>query len=103
MKKFTFAPIAIFTLTMILAGCSTQAPQKQDIVPVTPEAESQPLNQEPKKPFEVKYGDLVIGQQCLDECQKKTLEVIEFGNFALWDIPACQMGCQTLENQKQQK
>jgi len=102
MKKFTFAPIAIFTLTMILAGCSTQAPQIQEPVLEVPKAEAEvdTSSQESNEPFEVKYGDLVIGQQCLDECQKKTLEVIEFGNFALWDIQACQMACQTLENQK---
>lgn len=100
MKKFTFAPIAIFTLTMLLAGCSTQAPKTQEPVLEVPEVEAETSGQESNEPFEVKYGDLVIGQQCQDECNKKTLEIIEFGNFALWDIQACQMACQTLENQK---
>lgn len=27
MKKFTFAPIAIFTLTMLLAGCTPSEPK----------------------------------------------------------------------------
>lgn len=94
MKKFTFAPIAIFTLTMFLAGCSAQAPQTQEPVLEIPKAEAE--QEQVTEPKEIKHGNLVISKQCQDECFATLTKIIDAGgNIASWDLKACQVACQT--------
>lgn len=96
MKKFTFAPIAIFTLTMLLAGCSTQAPQTQDPVLEIPKVEAEASDQESNKESEIKHGNLVISKQCQDKCFGTLTEIIDAGgDIGAWDLKACQVACQT--------
>jgi predicted component of type VI protein secretion system len=66
MKKFTFAPIAIFTLTMILAGCSSNKPEPK-ILP----------------------NGLELGPRCEAYCNER----LEKNPYST-DIEACQLSCE---------
>lgn len=91
MKNSKLLPLTLFALTMVLVttGCSpatvgTPQPQIQEPAPI-----------ESSEPHEVRYGDIVIGQQCQDECFNEMLQVVEKGNLDLWDLQTCHMACET--------